>query len=225
MKDGSKKHILFFFIGLFAGLVVALGGVAIAGYSLYNKISINWVNKKFDTNIDLGDEELNSEPLKDLIVEIINVAENFDSYTFNDLQSDFGIGFDDNVAGIDFADVKSGAITELNKTLTDKFSKITADELAGLLGLKSESHNGPNDSGIDRAFNYRYTFYAFNNKLYYDEAHINQVKEFEYKFNTARQDVIIHNQLKSAATGSFEIALRYLPISVALSLYLDGIVV
>lgn len=72
MKSGCKSTLMVF-IGIFIGIVIALGGVAAAGFWAYNNLSINKLEQLTGQEIiDIGD--YNDKPIKDLISEIGTLA-------------------------------------------------------------------------------------------------------------------------------------------------------
>ncbi|MBQ8614982.1 MAG: hypothetical protein IJ415_00205, partial [Clostridia bacterium] len=99
--------------GSFLGFIFCLALLAGLCCFVYFKVSPNWINKTFKTEIDLGSEEANNKTLKDLVNVVVGVAQNTDTYTLSSLNDDFGIGIKDELFGIDIKDIKSVPLSEL----------------------------------------------------------------------------------------------------------------
>ena len=63
-KSGSFGSFVF---GSFFGFLLCIGALVGIGCFAYFKVSPAWINKTFNTNIDLGNEEINDKTLKDLV--------------------------------------------------------------------------------------------------------------------------------------------------------------
>ncbi len=134
MKTGEIKrkrsgHFGSFFFGTFIGFLLTIALLAGALAFVYFNISVDWVNKHFNTNIDLKSEQANSLTLNDVVAHLSGIVGKINSYSLNDLKTDFGLIIDDTIMGIDISDLKSGPIKDLLTNLQNKLQTITAAEL------------------------------------------------------------------------------------------------
>ena len=118
-KSGAGK----FFLGTFIGFILCLALLAGIGTFAYFKVSVKWINDTFKTEIDLGNEELNGKTIKEFINSAVNLSQNVDTYTLNNLKSDFGIDVGDKLMGIDISDLKDVAFNDLPDAMEDDISE------------------------------------------------------------------------------------------------------
>ncbi|MBE7076986.1 MAG: hypothetical protein E7374_03775 [Clostridiales bacterium] len=199
-----------FFLGIFLGIILGIGAVAGIGAFAYFKVSPNWINKTFKTDIDLGYDELNKSTVSDLISHATHLAKNIDTYSMNDLEKDFGVKVDDNISGIDITDLKDVGFTKLQSAIEDKFKNISAEELKNVVDLSS----------IENILNDKNTYYINGDKLYFDEAKTELVENFKYEVEETNG--VTKVKVKKAtfdleSDGTVKIELKYLPLTVAMS--------
>ena len=73
-KSGGGCGKLFtFFLGVFAGIFIVIGSVVGFGFWAYNNLTIAKVEKTFNFELGLGDEELRNSAIKDLIPEVVEL--------------------------------------------------------------------------------------------------------------------------------------------------------
>ena len=73
-KSGSGcGKTLSFFIGMFVGVLVVVIGVVGVGLWTYNNLSLARLEKTFNVEINIGDEEFKNKAIKDLIPEVTNL--------------------------------------------------------------------------------------------------------------------------------------------------------
>ena len=207
-KSGAGK----FFLGTFIGFILCLALLAGVGTFAYFKVSVKWINNTFKTEIDLGNEELNGKTIKEFINGAINLGQNVDTYTLNNLKADFGIDVGDKLMGIDITDLKDVAFNKLPEAMEDKLSNISADELKDVLDT----------SDMDNIIEKNVTYYVSGSRLYKDESH-NTKAGFEYKVKVEDgvTKVIVKDVEFIAEDGEVEITLKYLPLTNAISDYID----
>lgn len=129
-KKGLNKFWTIF-ISQFCGFVACLILVVGIGAVLYFNVTPNWLNKKFNTKVNLV-EEINDMPISEIVGKTINILTNTNEYTFEDLKNDFNIDIIKQIkekSNIDLTEVKNVAIS----TLSDKLDEI---HLSSLLGYK-----------------------------------------------------------------------------------------
>ena len=134
----SKKHIGSFIGGSFFGILLTLIILAGTLCFAYFKVSPNWINKTFNTSIDLGSDEANNKTIKDFVNGAIQLSSNLDGYTLNDLKRDFGISVSDEVYGFDISDLKDVPLSNLGAKVEEKLNNITAYELDQIEGIDME---------------------------------------------------------------------------------------
>lgn len=203
-----------FFFGTFIGLLLGIGAIIGIVAFAYFKVTPNWINDKFNTEIDLGNDDLNSLTLNTFVTHAVNLGKNIDTYTLNDLQSDFGIKIDDEIAGINIIDLKNVPLPEMMQAVQNKIANISADELKNAIDL----------SALDEILNDTNTYY-FNmsdGKLYEEQGYLNQVN-FDYTIDSSNLKVIIKGNEFTITTGQVEVALRYIPLSEAVSQFASNI--
>ncbi len=196
-----------FFFGTFIGLLLGIGAIVGIGVFAYFNVSPEWINNTFHTNLDLGNENTNKLTLNTVVIHALNLVQNMDSYTINDLKTDFGIILEDKYMGIDITDLKNVPLTKLMEKLQDKLSNISAYELREVLG---------NFAILDKEM----TYYAYgsgeNRKLYKDADHTKPV-EFDYALTGNK--VTIKGSSFSIIEEEVKIALKYLPLTRAIADY------
>ncbi len=206
------------FFGFFMCLLILFG----FGSFVYFKVSPRWINKTFKTNIDLGTDELNKLTLKDAVNHAINLSKNLDTYTINDLKTDFGIEIDDVIKGIDISELKSMGISEIGDGLQDVLSQITAAELgAELVDL----------SDMDSIFEKEISYYLkqSTNVLYKDSEYkeeVSKTDDFKYSVITesGRKYIKIKNYKQPVlGTGEVKIKLKNLPLVSSISTFTSNL--
>lgn len=215
-KSGSTGS---FFFGVFMGFILCIGSILGAGAFAYFKVSPAWLNKHFDANIDLGSEEANNKTIKGFVDSAINLSENVDTYTLNNLKNDFGIQIDDELFGFDITDLKNVGLNELPEAIEKKFGTISADELRNIDGM-----NLSNMSKIlDKSNVYYYN--SADNKLYkeFDGVAYSVPVTFDYEITEDKTFVvtkkhssgIVLNQ-EYGVVNQVNIKLWYLPLADAI---------
>ena len=213
-RDGEKKsrgRFGAFFGGGFLGFNLCLALIFGTLAFVYFKVSPNWINKTFKTEISLG-EELNDKTLKDLVSVVSGVMQNADNYTLSDLKGDFGYEVKDELFGINIADLKNVPIKKLASATEEKFANISADELRNVSGMNLEESMG-------KILNKSNTYYYKDEKLfknYNAGVHSNEVK-FKFDLNEGKNKVIVKNHEFDIVDGKVEIELWYLPLTSGIS--------
>ena len=208
-KNGS--HVGTFFFGSFIGFLVGILLIAGLCAFFYFNVSINWINKTFKQDIGTNNEELDNLTLNEFVRHTYNLANNFDSYTLNNLKSDFGIDIGDEIAGIDISDLKSVPFSELRSAVADKISNISAEELKDAL----------DPTLMEDVFNKSITYYysasdgqlykSFSNEIYSDPV------GFDYSLGD--QQIIVKGHAFYIYDNMVDITLRYLPLTSVIADY------
>lgn len=200
------------FFGIFLGFIVCLGLLAGVGCFAYFKVSPNWLNKTFKTDIDLGNEDVNDKTLSDFVSSAIGLVKNVDSYTLNDLKGDFGIEVKDELFGLNISDLKNVALTDLGSAIENKFATISAEEL--------KTVNGMNLDSMSNILNKKNSYYynSVDEKLYYEFDGTNYSSEvtFKYELSADKSKVIIKGSENPIVINKVEISLWNLPLTTAL---------
>lgn len=199
-----------FFFGTFIGFLLCIGLLVGVGCFAYFKVSPNWVNKTFKTNIDLGSDEANNNTISDFVGGVMGLIQNKDSYTLENLNEDFGIKIKDELFGINIKDLKNVAMTDLPEKIENKFGTISADELRNVNGMNLEEEMG-------KILNKENTYYynSADEKLYKDSEFANLVS-FEYTLSEDKSKVTTKGHEEPILAGKVDIPLWYLPLTVAL---------
>ena len=211
-KSGGKVGA--FFGGTFFGILLCLALIAGLGCFVYFKVSPAWINKTFKTNIDLGTEELNKKTVKGFVSSAIDLANNTNSYTLEDLNKNFGVKINDNLFGINIADLKTVPFTELSGAIETKFANISAHELRNVSGMNLEEKMG---NILDKENTYY--FNSADNKLYKNLTGItySQPVTFEYVVSEDKTTITTKGNVEFISDGKVKIPLWYLPITNAIS--------
>lgn len=222
MKRKEKKKsggVGSFIFGTFIGFLLCLGALAGIGCFAYFKVSPAWINKTFKTNIDLGSDEVNNKTLKDFVASATGLVKNIDTYSLNDLKSDFGIEIDDELFGLDIADLKTVGLKDLPNAIEDKFGSISADELKNVNGMNLDDMS----KILDKTNVYYYN--SLDEKLYknFDGTTYSNPVNFDYELNEEKTKVItkkhetqITLNEEHGVINQVNIQLWYLPLTSAL---------
>lgn len=201
-----------FFGGTLFGFLLCILVLVGLGAFVYFKVSPKWVNDTFNTKIDLGSDELNRLTLNDAVSQVISLSQNMDTYTINNLETDFGINLGDKFKGIDISDIKNVPLANLGAEIQNKLTQISAAE------LEEELISFSGD--IDQIMSSTYTYYFDDEdkKLCHDAELNNAVEdsEFKYTYNQETNKIVIKGTEFDINSGKVEITLRYLPLMTAL---------
>ena len=110
-----------FFFGTFIGFLLCILTIVGLALFIYNNVSAQWLKNSFNVEIDLGSEELNDKTLKDIVVSATGLLNNTDTYTLNNLESDFGVEIGDKLMGLDITDLKAVPIKDIADEAQNKF--------------------------------------------------------------------------------------------------------
>lgn len=204
----SRTQIGSFLFGTFIGLILGLGLIFGIGAFAYFKVSANWINNTFNTELSLGNEDLNSLTLNKLVNHSISLVQNIDSYTLNDLKDDFGVDIGDTIVGINITDLKDVPFPDLMNAVQDKLSNISAYELKDTLDL----------SELEDILSKKNTYYfnTTNNSLYTDEE-LTDAVAFDYTYDAVENRVDIKGNVFAVSTANeVQVELKYLPLTIAL---------
>ena len=196
-----------FFGGTFFGFILCILTLCGIGAFAYFKVSPNWINKTFKTDLDLGTEELNKLTLKDAVSHIISLSGNMDTYTLENLKSDFGIDLGDKLKGIDISTLKTVPLDKLADEFQKTLSHISAAELEAELVTNL---NMDNILGKENTYYYGRNSQQENKQLYKS---FDSTKEEGQRYS----DLVTDDDFKySSSNGAVKIELRYLPLVTAL---------
>lgn len=202
----NGSHVGTFFFGALIGILVGVAILAGLVAFTYYKVSPNWLNDNFKTEIDLGNDDLNNLTLSEFVDHAVNLGQNIDTYTLNDLKKDFGIDIGNEFMGINITDLYNVPLSNLVDSIKDKISNISADELKEVINL-----NDANDT-----LNKYTTYYLdVENSILYEDESLSIKVDFKYSINNGY--VIINNREFAINQNRVDIQLRYLPLSEAIS--------
>ena len=202
-----------FFLGTFIGFLLTIALLAGLFSFVYFKVSPNWINKHFKTNIDLP-YDLNSMTISDVVSGAINLSKNLDKYTLKDLEKDFGVKLNDKIYKINISQLKNISFSKLADEIMDRFGNISAYELAGIITLPSN---------IDDILSETTTYYVQNNTLYKEEAHTTAV---EFPYTIENDKVVLKNfetVERTIIDNQVAIELKVLPLKIAFAEITDSI--
>lgn len=202
--NGSHVGTFFFgaLIGILVGIAILAGLVAFA----YYKVSPNWLNNNFKTEIDLGNDDLNNLTLSEFVNHAVNLGQNIDTYTLNDLKKDFGVDIGNEFMGINITDLYDVALPNLVDSIKDKISNISADELKEIINLDDMNNM------LDK---YKTYYLDVENSVLYEDASLLEEVDFIYSINNGH--VVINNREFAINQNRVNIQLRYLPLNEAMS--------
>lgn len=207
-----------FFFGWFIGFILTVGLIAGVGIFAYFNVSADWLNNTFKTEIDAGSKELNSLTAHGFVGHLINIVNNIDNYTINNINTDFGVEFPDEIVGIDISDLKDVKFKDFADALTDKLSSISASELEEI---------APAIADIDLLSN-KIKYYFNNGVLYTKNEFIpdNEVS-FEYTVDNNSQITLENDHAVAIVTEKgnkvVNIQLKYLPLMNAIDDYTSNL--
>ncbi len=211
-EKGEKKKGCFgaFFGGGFIGFNLCLALIAGLGAFVYFKVSPNWINRNFKTQIDLGSENVNNMTVKDFVSSALSLVQNLDTYKLGSLERDFGIKIENKMFGIDISDLKEVEISKLSEAVEKKFANISAGELKNISGMNIEDNMG---TILDK----NNTYYYNNYKLYrkYDNYSYSDEVDFEYTISSDETKVSIKNKSYSIVSNKVKVVLWDLPLTAA----------
>lgn len=213
----SKGSAGSFFFGTFIGFILCIALLAGVGCFVYFKVSPNWINNKFKTNINLGSEEVNNLTLNDAVKKLTYISQNSNTYTLNDLNKDFGLNIADTVMDtINIASLKNVPLNKLLTEATNLVSNISAYELRNVVNLDD----------LDSLLSKKnvYYFNAEDKQLYCDkqsDSYVNLVNQDEiaYSYNQAANAIEIKGEQFQIVGDVVEIEIRFLPLTKMLSDY------
>ncbi len=212
-KEKRKGRFGAFFGGGFIGFNLALGLIAGIFCFAYFKVSPNWINKTFKTEIDLGSDEINNKTLSQLVTNVVSLAQNADSYKLSNLKDDFGIEIKDEMFGIKIKDLKDVPLSDLAEAVENKFGTISADELRNVSGMNLEEEMG---KILDEEIVYYYN--SADEKLYkkLDGSEYSEPVSFKYSLSSDKTKVIVKEHEEPIVLGEVAIPVWYLPLTVGL---------
>lgn len=222
LKSGHFGSFLFGFLVGIITLVATVGGIG--AYAYFN-LSANWLNNTFNTNVNLGSESANNLTISALVNEAIYLSENKDTYTLADLEENLGVELPEKLIGIKINDLKAVAIDDLADAVKTKFANISAEELSEILTL----------TDLEDVLDKTNTYYLSEEVLYknkeYDEGlqkdvysnPVDKETEFDYTVESTTSIKIKDFQSFNVNAGKVEIALRYLPLTYALSSFTSNL--
>ena len=213
-RKSRNSSIGSFFFGTFIGIILGIGAIVGLVTFVYFKVSPNWLNNKFNTQIDLGNEDLNNLTLSTFVNHAINLGKNIDTYTLNDLESDFGIKIGDEISGINITDLKNVPLPDMIDAIQDKMANISADELKNVIDL----------SDMNNILDKTNTYYlnSTDGKLYEEQEFLTAV-DFDYTVDLGNSKVIIKNNEFLLNSNKVEVALRYIPLSKAVASFTSNL--
>ena len=195
------------FLGFNLCLFLIVGTLVFA----YFKVSPNWINKTFKTDIAVSDE-LGDKTLSDVVKTVSGILKNSDTYTLSNLKSDFGIEVKDELFGIAISDLKQTPIKDLGKAVEEKFANISAQEIKNVPGMNLQENMGKILSKTN-------TYYYNNDNLYknFDGTEYSNAVTFKFELNENKNGVTVKGQEFDIDGNIVKIDLWHLPLASGLS--------
>lgn len=209
-RKSRKSGVGAFFGGTFVGFLLGLAAIAGICVFAYFKVSPEWLNKTFKTDINLGSEQANKVTLSDVVSSAMSILSNTSTYTLNDLNKDLGVEVPDKLLGIDIVDLKGVAIGDLGSAIGDKFANISIKELEGLL---------TDTDSLEHITKQTLTYYYGQDtdltyKLFKEDTLDNKV-DFDYTLEAGKVKIKAFEPIE-IKDNKVEITLDMLPITIAL---------
>lgn len=219
-KKSRKSGAGSFFLGGFIGFLMCLATIAGLLCFVYFKVSPNFLNKTFKTDINLGSEEANKKTVKDFVAGAIGIIKNADEYTLTNLNDDFGIKIKDEMFGIKIKDLKNVALTDLADAVEKKFGSISADELRNVNGMNLDAEMGK-ILNKEQKYYYNHADYTLYSKL--EGSTYSKPVSFEYVLNANKDGFTVKDHYVPIVSGEAKVQLWYLPLTVALGDFTDNL--
>lgn len=215
-----KSGVGAFLGGSFLGFILGIAAVVGLCVFAYFNVSVSWINSHFNTNIDVGNEDINKLTLNVAVSHAVNLLNNTDSYTLNNLKSDFGIEIPNEIMGIDISSLKSVPLTELATKAQALIGNVSADELKEVVDLTSME---------DILSTEKTYYYNSTNSLLYEDADytIEALSTDIYEYDSANSVIILKGKtyplIESGAQSTISVELKYLPLSEAISSFTNDL--
>ena len=215
-KKGFKDIWIFLF-GLLFGFIFTIAGLVGVGFWAYNNLTIKKVEKL--TNNDFGlPAEINTLTLKTLVGNAMEIEDNIDTYTIEDLENDFDIvviGEDglipNSLYGLDLTSLRKS-----NKnTIESDIEKII--ESASLNTFISYMDKSDEELGIFATIintKVDYYFNSVDNKLYTNSDYSTLVG-FDYKVENNNIKIGSNSTTYAIENGKISVPFRTVPIEQA----------
>lgn len=213
-RKNGRGTLKSFFFGTFIGIILTIGLLGGVLAFAYFKVSANWINENFKSDISFGNEDLDDLTLNEVVNHTIGLVQNLDTYTFNNLKDDFGVDIGDEIIGIDITDLKDVPVAELGTAVQAKFANISAYELRNVMDL--------DDMAAILSQKNTYYFNHDDNKLYKESTHDNEV-DFDYTYDSTNGMIIVKGKQDDISQqNEVEFELQYLPLTIALTHFVNG---
>lgn len=204
-----------FFLGTFIGILIGIGALVGVGVLAYYKLTPEWINNTFKTDLDLGSEELNKVTLSTIVEKAIYISNNSDKYTLADFEKDFNYTLPTEIKGINIEKLKTKPLNQLGEGLSEVLNDISIDELSEFY-----TPTGDMEELLDDTLAlYVKTGYA-NGDAVYSDKDCTEVAEFA---SIENGKVVVKDVCKTPSDGKVEFKLREMPILQGLPAYITHI--
>ncbi len=216
VRPKRKNAVGMFFFGQFMGFLITIALIVGICAFAYFKVSPKWLNDTFHVGVDLGSEDANKLTLSVVIPKAVGIVSNLDTYSMDDLKSDFGIDLATKISdsiGLDISDLSNVGLTNLPTALQEKFEKISINELGGIIDL----------SGMSSVLDNDITYYVSGETLYRDydgsafSNPIDKTSDFEYTISSTAttQTIKIGKTSKTIDISDTEVSFKMGDVPIA----------
>ncbi len=204
-----------FFLGTFIGILLGIGALVGVGFLAYYKLTPEWINNTFKTDIDLGSDELNKVTLSTIITKALYISNNSDRYTLADFEKDFGYELPKEIKGINIEKLKTKPLNKLGEGVNEILNDVSMNELDELYTPSSD---------VEKLLDDTLTLYVktgyLNGDDVYSDSECTEVVEFASIENGC---IKVKDISKLPVDGKAEFDLKDVPLLQGLPLYITHI--
>ncbi len=201
-----------FFLGTFVGILLGIGAIVGVGFLAYYKATPQWINNTFNTNIDLGSEDLNKITLSQLVSKAMYISNNSDKYTLEDFEKDFGYEIPSEIKGINIEKLKTKPLDKIGEGISDVLNDVAMNDL-------SELYTPYGD--VEKLLDDSLTLYVKTGYLNGDKVYADKDCTEEVAFATIENGAVkVKDVTKVPVDGKVQFDLKDVPLLQGLPVYI-----